>query len=124
MRGVPARRVEIQEGRRLATTRRNLHKSTVDCGKDDLVVACPKASDQQGWQIAQGQRRAADGLDLLELAVGLEHNPTAVRRPERKTDDTIGPLHKPRFEVFERPDPQLTDISRASCDEGQLASVG
>src|SRR5262249_46833384 len=90
-------------------------------GKNDSVIACPKASLKRG-SIAQCLGGAAGALDLLKFALSKECNVAAIRRPERCSKSAFRSSQRPRFDRFHRTDPKPGDACR-SCDEGQLAAI-
>src|SRR5215469_8503251 len=59
----------------------------------------------------------------MELAGGLKHNIAALRGPKHKIDRALGAFEWPRFQFFERPDPQSAHIIRAGGKECEVASV-
>src|SRR5439155_10615444 len=66
---------------------------------------------------------AAFGTHFLELAVGEEPDPAAVRRPERLRR-VVGPWNRPAPEHFERTQPELNRPRRVGGGEDDHASVG
>ena len=87
--------------------------------KHDGAVAVPGPA-YSGARVAQGHRRPAGDVDLLQLALGKEADEPAVGRPERKAP-TFRPWKHLRFYRVERPDRQRGSASGVDTKGDALA---
>src|SRR5258706_4076855 len=70
------------KGNRIATVLRHAHQTARGAPEDDDAFAVPGASDQNAGNGADGLRRIALEIGLLELFPGIKCHELTVRRPE------------------------------------------
>src|SRR5262249_20551529 len=78
------RRVGLRQWNCGAAVFAHAQQPTGSVPDDDVAVTVPRAAYGDARQIAQGLRRAARYIQLLEFVAGLERDEPSVRRPERR----------------------------------------